>query len=88
MKKKEAISTNEKTPKQTVAIPDTMRERMEKRQAQIERLSEHVHFLKTINTEALTAFLEGQNLPENAEVTFNAETWEVELRERNEKARK
>ena len=66
-------------PIKTFKIPETLRERIEKRNEHIERINEHLQNLKALNQESLTAFLEGQKLPKNVDVKFNQKDWAIEV---------
>ena len=62
-----------------IALPDSIKTRLQQRNEQMEKLNQQLQSLAQLNQESMTSFLEGQKIPKNTEVKFNQETWSIEI---------
>ncbi len=81
--KKETKKEDSK-PIKEIPLPEKLVERIIKRNEQIERYREQISFLQELNQEALTSFIEGQDIGVNTLLEFDPQKWTVSVFEPEE----
>ena len=76
---KKTTKKEDSKPMKEIPLPDKLVERIIKRNEQIEKHKERISFLQELNQEALTSFIEGQDIGVNTLLELDHKKWTVSV---------
>ena len=71
-----------------ISIPENLIQRIIARKEQLVILNERVMFLNQLNEEAITSFIDGQDIPKDATLTLDDKKWVIVVEKKSKETKK